>query len=150
MCLHRVWYPDLEAVVARSDDIVVATVTAIGPRGAGPGGVPLATLAVDRNLLHDGARAAVIVFDMGGQAFECRSPLQEGQRVIAFLGRVNEPGTKLTHGVLDYLVIDGGRLRSMREGVAAADAPNGAGASFLSGRGLDGVVTEIVAIRSHG
>ena len=72
------WYPDLEAVVARSDDIVIARVTAVGPTGSGPGGAPIATLTAERNLLHDDARSPVTVFDMGDQVFVCRSPLEQG------------------------------------------------------------------------
>ena len=162
---ERVWYSDLDALVAASDDIVIAVVGDIGPaeprplpsspQPPGTFTAPVVTLVVERNLLHPADAEPFTVFDMSAQSFVGRLPFEPGQRVLAFLGRVIDAGFPVTHGVLDHLLIEpGGQLRSMSGSTGTAVAPDAiaraGGAAFLDGAMLDQVAAEIVALRPAG
>lgn len=154
----RIWYPDLNAVVAAVDDIVIATVTTVGPVGPVPvpsgSGLtaPIVTLAVERNVLHPTVSTAVTVYDMCAVGSVGRTCLSQGQRVLAFLVHAGGTTVPVSHGLMDYLVVDAsGRLRSAAGSasglVSAGEAPRGRGASFLDQESLEAIVEAIEAIR---
>ena len=122
--------------LAASNDIVIAAIADIG--SASPQPLPASPQGPGT------FRAPVVTF-----------VVEPGQRVLAFLARVIDGGLPVTHGVLDYLLIEpGGRLRSMSGSPGTTVAPaaigRAGGAAFLDGAMLDQVAAEIVAIRPAG